>query len=708
MKTSVLLAATAIYTTSAFHFPAFAPRHNPSKITNRGITSGRTDIVSLFSTETTDADTPSETYQFDAEVSRVMDIIINSLYSDKSVFLRELTSNAADALDKRRFLSLTEAKQFSDGGIKIKTTPDTLTITDNGIGMTKEELVTNLGRIANSGTRKFSQEIGKNDDTSLIGQFGVGFYSGFLVADKMIVETSRDGGWHKWESEAGEGYTVVEVEQPKDMESQGTRLTLHLKKDCLEYAKSDRLEELLSKYSSFIDFPIELWTEKTEYNQVPDPEDETGEKKKTVPEKVEKWELMNTQKPLWLREPREVEDDEYSEFYKSTFKSSYDDPMKWTHFKLEGQVELKSLLYIPGMLPFELSKNMFDEDAKNLKLYVKRVFINDDFEDLIPRYLKFIRGIVDSDDLELNVGREILQKSRVLSVVRKRLVRKSLDMIKDLKESGDYDKFWTNFGKYIKVGVVEDEQNIEELSGLCLWTMSDSEKMVSLDEYVSSMKEGQDKIYYISGDSKAQCLMNPAMEALKKKGYEAVLCVEPLDEIAVQTMGKFNDKDIVDATKEQWEDEDDKAQNEKETERLQPAIDYLRELLGKKVADVGVTTSLTSSPSACRQGQYGMSPSMQRYMQAQAVALGEEENPMLGNMNEIRLELNPSHSVVNKFSDMVAAKSKSADAYGELLFDLAMITSGYGIEDAKGLSERIVGIMEGGETDGVSDAVVVG
>ena len=376
-----------------------------------------------------------------------MDLIINSLYSDRDIFLRELISNAADACDKKRFLSITDesdAEAAAPPSIKIKcdTDSNTLTIEDSGVGMTKDEIINNLGKIAQSGTRAFAQALGDgNADVNLIGQFGVGFYSAYLVADKVTVVTKSmqdSTKAYKWESEADSSYSISET-TPDDIEgTSGTKLILQLKEDASTYLESSKIEDLLQRYSEFIEFPISIWKEKTDYKQVPDEEANKdlaeGEepKMKTVPETTVGYENVNNQKPIWLRSPRDVKDDEYQEFYKTAFKASYDTPMKSTHFVLEGQVECKAILYVPGMLPFELSKDMFDENARNIRLYVKRVFINDQFEDLMPRWLKFIKGVVDSDDLPLNVSREILQKSKVLSIINKRLVRKSLDMIKDI------------------------------------------------------------------------------------------------------------------------------------------------------------------------------------------------------------------------------------------------------------------------------------
>lgn len=365
-------------------------------------------------------------------------------------------SNAADACDKRRFLSITDndASHVDHPEIKIKCNADdnTVIIEDSGVGMTRDELVNNLGAIAKSGTKAFVEALGEGsqDAVNLIGQFGVGFYSSYLVADKVevITKSMQEGSPQlKWTSKADSSYTIEPDDSGEPIEGSGTRLVLHLKEDTSEYLDTAKIEELLNRYSEFIEFPISIWKETTEYKQVPDEEAnkdlKEGEepKMKTVPETTEGWERVNNQKPIWLRPPKEVKDEEYTDFYKSAFRASYDEPLRHSHFVLEGQVECKALLFIPGMLPFELSKDMFDENARNIRLYVKRVFINDQFEELMPRWLKFIRGVIDSDDLPLNVSREILQKSKVLSIINKRLIRKSLDMMHDIANDEDPSKY---------------------------------------------------------------------------------------------------------------------------------------------------------------------------------------------------------------------------------------------------------------------------
>ena len=393
-----------------------------------------------------------ETFEFQAEVARVMDIIINSLYSDKDVFLRELVSNAADACDKKRFLTLTENKDNTDSlevRIKCDKAGKRLIIEDTGVGMSKEEMIENLGRIAKSGTKAFAEmvkakkkDLAPEDQSNLIGQFGVGFYSGFLVADTMRVYSKGlndpAGKTHLWESQAGSSYTITEVEGAEAIsEGSGTRIELSLREDAEDYLEDLKIKSLVQRYSEFINFPINVWSKKTTYEQVPDedapPPDEEGTpaKMKTVPVTKEDWEVQNKMQPIWMRAPSKVTAEQYEEFYRTTFKA-YDKPLTLSHFSLEGQVEFRALLYVPGQLPFELGSNMFDENTGNIRLYVKRVFINDKFTELCPRWLKFVKGVVDSEDLPLNVGREILQKSSVLRVVSRRIVKKCLDMFEVL------------------------------------------------------------------------------------------------------------------------------------------------------------------------------------------------------------------------------------------------------------------------------------
>ncbi|KAL3919587.1 MAG: hypothetical protein SGILL_003684 [Bacillariaceae sp.] len=673
----------------------------------------------------------SETFEFTSDVGRVMDLIINSLYSERDIFLRALVSNAADACDKKRFLSITDdgdaAKEEPSIRIKCNADDNTVTLEDSGVGMTKDELINNLGKIAQSGTRAFVQALGEGTaDVNLIGQFGVGFYSAYLVADKVTVVTKSmqdPTKAYQWESEADSSYSIKEV-SPDELEgTSGTKLILKLKEDAGSYLEATKIEELLQRYSEFIEFPISVWKETTEYKQVPDEEAnkelKEGEepKMKTVPETTEGYETVNTQKPIWLRSPKDVEEQEYQDFYKSAFRNSYDIPMKHTHFVLEGQVECKAILYIPGMLPFELSKDMFDENARNIRLYVKRVFINDAFEDLLPRWLKFVKGVVDSDDLPLNVSREILQKSKVLNIINKRLVRKSLDMIREIAEAEDqsqYIMFWNNFGKYLKVGIIEDDKNRKEIAEyLRFFSGSSGEEYTSLDQYVEKMPEGQKAIYYVTGEGKERAAMSPVVEKLKSRGYDVLFATEPLDEIMLESLSGFKDFDVVDAAKDTLKlDDDDDEEATKRKEELNrenvDVINYLETILSGKVEKVTVSDLLTNSPAALVQGAYGMSPSMQRYMKAQTVASGQELGG-LDSMNKVCMEINPKHPIVQDLNRMIKAdkESKAAEDFSKLLFDVAGMTSGYDIEDMGSFAQRVMSMMSTKADGSVPEAEVV-
>ncbi len=669
-----------------------------------------------------------ETFQFQAEVSKVMNIIIHSLYSNRDVFLRELISNAADACDKKRFLSLTdESNKDVDYCIRVKADKEakTLTVADSGVGMTKDELITNLGSIAHSGTTKFMEALGSGKaDINLIGQFGVGFYSGFLVADRVTVVTRSAQGQNpaqwRWESTASGGYTIQKDEGDLLEGGSGTKLIMHLKDDAEEYLEDFKIKELCNKYSEFISFPIEVWTEQTKYEEVPD-EDVTekegddsasGEDKepkmKTVSKTEWGWEHMNKMKPIWMRNPKEVDDSEYKEFYKSTFKA-WDDMLTKTHFSLEGQVEFRALLYIPSVLPYGMARNMFDEAERNVRLYVKRVFINDKFEELLPRWLMFIRGIVDSEDLPLNVGREILQKSKILNVISKRLTRKSIDMIKDLKEDPkNWDTFWGQFGKYLKVGIVEDEKNRDELAHLVRFPSSrsasseDGGGLTNLKDYVSNMIEGQKSIYFIVADSKTAARASPLLEKAKKLGYEVLFMLDPLDELCAQSLESYEGKKLIDLAKESSSletPEEDKQKAKKSAEESKEFREWLKDALGTKVAKVEVSERLVDSPAALVQGAYGMSPTMKRYMSAQGVS---SSSGMFGSGpgSAPVLEINIEHPIIKRLSTKHHQSSSSSPEDNamikdevNLLYNVAALAGGFDIEEAGSFARSITRIM---------------
>nr|2O1W_A Chain A, Endoplasmin [Canis lupus familiaris]2O1W_B Chain B, Endoplasmin [Canis lupus familiaris]2O1W_C Chain C, Endoplasmin [Canis lupus familiaris]2O1W_D Chain D, Endoplasmin [Canis lupus familiaris]2O1W_E Chain E, Endoplasmin [Canis lupus familiaris] len=485
----------------------------------------------------------SEKFAFQAEVNRMMKLIINSLYKNKEIFLRELISNASDALDKIRLISLTDENALAGNEeltVKIKCDKEKnlLHVTDTGVGMTREELVKNLGTIAKSGTSEFlnkmteAQEDGQST-SELIGQFGVGFYSAFLVADKVIVTSKHNNDTqHIWESDSNE-FSVIADPRGNTL-GRGTTITLVLKEEASDYLELDTIKNLVKKYSQFINFPIYVWSSKT------------GGGGKTVWD----WELMNDIKPIWQRPSKEVEDDEYKAFYKSFSKES-DDPMAYIHFTAEGEVTFKSILFVPTSAPRGLFDEYGSKKSDYIKLYVRRVFITDDFHDMMPKYLNFVKGVVDSDDLPLNVSRETLQQHKLLKVIRKKLVRKTLDMIKKIADEKYNDTFWKEFGTNIKLGVIEDHSNRTRLAKLLRFQSSHHPSdITSLDQYVERMKEKQDKIYFMAGSSRKEAESSPFVERLLKKGYEVIYLTEPVDEYCIQALPEFDGKRFQNVAKE--------------------------------------------------------------------------------------------------------------------------------------------------------------
>ncbi len=682
------------------------------------------------STSLSAATEEENTYQFESNVARVMDIIINSLYSNKDVFLRELISNAADACDKKRFNSLTTGGSSND--MKIRVYPDkeanTLTIEDSGIGMTKEDLQNNLGRIAESGTKRFleNMEKSKKEDSNLIGQFGVGFYSGFLVANKLTVVTKAEGGEQlKWEAgvDSLDQYTISSGTDEAPIEtSSGTRIILHLRDESDQYVDDVALRALIEKYSEFIAFPIELKREVTKPEQVPDTEkgpDEDG----TIPMKTTmvkdiEWSVINTKKPLWLRSPRECNQEEYSEFYKQTF-NAWDEPMAQTHFSVEGNVDFKALLYLPSEVPYELSRDMFAAEARSLRLYVKRVFINDKFEDMIPRWLLFIRGVVDSNDLPLNVGREILQQSRALRLIKQRLVKKSVDMMADLAKNNatEYTKFWKNFGKYVKVGIIEDEKMRDDLVPLCRFFSSHSDELTSLPEYLERMPEDQKYIYYAVGETRAQAAASPALEKLKKKGYEVLYVSEPIDEMTLQNIDNYKEKSITDVGKEIDDlSDDEKAEKDQKNTDFESVRLWMKKVLGDRITKVEVSTRLVDSPATLVQSEYGVSPNMQKYLRAQAVVENDDKGEFSNIFNQAVLEINPDHPIIVGLRDIAPAPAPAPGSDGdndgngdsidvdtpeieagketiELIFNTAALAAGYVLDNAADYAKLVTTMM---------------
>ncbi|XP_017258585.1 heat shock protein 90-6, mitochondrial isoform X2 [Daucus carota subsp. sativus] len=672
------------------------------------------------------SDPPSEKYEYQAEVSRLMDLIVNSLYSNKEVFLRELISNASDALDKLRFLSVTNSELIKDEvdlDIRIQADKDNgiITITDSGIGMTREELVDCLGTIAQSGTAKFLKALKESKDagadSNLIGQFGVGFYSAFLVSDRVVVSTKspKSDKQYVWEGEANSSsFTIREETDPVNLLPRGTRLTLHLKHDEKPFAHPERIQRLVKNYSQFVSFPIYTWQEKgftkeVEVDEDPaevkkdeqqdvNPEEKKKKKTKTVVEKYWDWELTNDTQPIWLRNSKEVSTEEYNDFYKNTF-NQYLEPLASSHFTTEGEVEFRSILYVPSVAPYE-KDDIANPKTKNIRLYVKRVFISDDFDgELFPRYLSFVKGVVDSNDLPLNVSREILQESRIVRIMKRRLVRKTFEMIRRLSDSEkreDYEKFWDNFGKHIKLGCIEDRDNHKYLGPLLRFFSSQSEEeMISLDEYIQNMKPEQKNIYYIAAESVSSAKNTPFLEKLREKDLEVLFLVDPIDEVAITNLKSYSEKEFVDITKEDLDlgGEKDEVEEKKIKEEFGQTCDWIKKQLGDKVSKVQVSQRLSTSPCVLVSGKFGWSANMERLMKAQAVGNSSSLEFMRGRRI---FEINPEHPIIRTLDNAYRNSPNDEEALRaiDLLYDTALVSSGFTPEKPAELGGKIYEMMD--------------
>ena len=719
----------------------------------------------------------AESHVFEAEISQLMNLIINAFYSNKEIFLRELISNASDALDKVRYHILNEEGRVAQpSDLRIRITPDkennVIIIEDSGLGMNRDELRANLGTIANSGTKQFMENLrgslnkdsggdgdGVNSDAGkgvdLIGQFGVGFYSAYLVANRVSVVTTSyndDDVWC-WESDAGGSYHISKMTESREElgfeMAHGTRIILHMKDDSTEYVDEHRIRDIVKKHSQFVNYPIELFTVKTQEVELDDDEevevgdgdgedgdrdgedddgdgedddgdgedddgvvieevedDETPKKKRTQKKEIHDWELMNKDKPVWCRSESEVTKEEYESFYRN-ISNDHGGVLGYKPFSMEGSMEFKGIVYIPKRAPFDMFNKNAGEDKTKFKLYAKRVFLMDNCKDLIPEWLRFISGVVDSYDLPLNVSREMLQENSIVSVMRKRIVSKTIDLLKDIYENKeDAEIFFSQFSRNLKLGVYEEEKHREKLAQfLMFYTTTSPNSYVRLEDYISRMKEGQKKIYFLAGENKESVERSVFLEGLRSKGYEVIYMIETIDEYMVQQLKTYKDYEFVSVSQEglgledengdPGEKEDDSASSEKDPVDTNEVCKLFKEVLGSKVERVVVSKRIVDSPTCLVSSKQGWSANMERIMNAQAFG----DNNMYQFMKSKKImEINPDHKVIKSIYKKYQKNNEDRSMKDSILmiYDMACMSSGFKVENVDVFSRTFYNILNVG------------
>lgn len=626
-----------------------------------------------------------ETFGFQTEVKQLLQLMIHSLYSNKEIFLRELVSNASDAADKLRFLALENNDLYEGNGeLRVRISADkdanTVTISDNGIGMSREEVISSLGTIAKSGTAEFFQNLTGDQarDSQLIGQFGVGFYSAFIAADSVTVRTRKAGEAQatEWHSQGEGEYTLADIEKAE----RGTEIILHLRDDEKEFLEEFRLRSIVTKYSDHVSIPVEMYQAPTEESEGPD-----GEK---IPATPGEWQAINKATALWTRDKSEISDEEYKEFYKHV-GHDWEEPLTWAHNKVEGKTEYTSLLYIPKKAPFDMWNR---ERQHGLKLYVQRVFIMDDAEQFMPNYLRFVKGLLDSNDLPLNVSREILQDNKVTQAIRKGCTSRVLKMLDRMGKNKpeEYQTFWNEFGQVIKEGPAEDMANKEAIAKLLRFASTDSDletQNVSLEQYIARMKEGQDKIYYVVADSFQAAKSSPHLEIFRKKGVEVLLLSDRVDEWMMSHLTEFDGKQLASITRGDLDlgdldDEESKKEQEASEKEVEGLIERVKTALGDKVKEVRFTHRLTDSPACVVADEHDMSSQMQKLME-QIGQQAPETKPVF--------ELNPEHQLVKHLNDV--QDEDNFAQWADVLLDQALLAERGSLKDPAGFVSRLNKLM---------------